>query len=158
GGERLRDVPGELDPAVGDQRDARPARRLRALADRVDLGHARAGDDARRADRTGSDADLDGVRAALDEVARARLRRDVARDDRGRGEALADHLQGVEHALAVAVRRVEDEDVDLGADELAGPVEDVASDSDRAADTQPAEGVLRRVRVLDRLLDVLDGD
>src|SRR5262249_12189889 len=112
----------------------------------------------RRADRAGSDADLDGVRAALDEVARALLGRDVARDDGGRGETLADELQGVEDALAVAVRRVEDEDVDLGADELAGPVEDVAGDADRAADAQPPEGVLRGVRVLDRLLDVLDGD
>ena len=136
----------------------RPARRLGALADGVDLRNARAGDDAGRADRARADADLDGVGAAPDEIARALLGRDVAGDDGRRRKALADQLQRVEHALAVPVRGVEHEHVDLGADELARAVEDVAGDADGGADAQPPERVLRGVGVLDRLLDVLDRD
>src|SRR6202022_4650295 len=132
--------------------------RLRALADRVDLRHARPGDDPRRADRAGTDADLHGVRPAANEVAGAGLRRDVAGDDGGRRELLLQRAKGVEHALAVPVRRVEDEDIHLGSDELAGAVEKIARDADRGADAEPAQPVLRRVRILDRLLNVLDGD
>ena len=158
GGDRLGDVAGELDAAVGDERDLRAAGRLGALADGVDLRNAGAGDDARRADRAGADADLDGVGAALDEVAGALLGGDVAGDDRRRGKALAHELQGVEDALAVAVRGVEHEDVDLGADELPRAVEDVLGDADGGAHAQAPEPVLGGVGVLDRLLDVLDGD
>ena len=39
-----------------------------------------------------------------------------------------------------------------------GPLDRVLRDADRRAAAQPAERVLRRVRILDRLLDVLDGD
>ena len=58
------------------------ARFVRSLHDRGELRHADAGDDARRADRAGADADLDRVGAGVDQ----RLGRlgggDVAGDDR----------------------------------------------------------------------------
>jgi hypothetical protein len=47
---------------------------------RRDLRHADAGDDARRADRAGPDADLQAVRAGRDQFTRRIDRRDVARD------------------------------------------------------------------------------
>ena len=64
----------------------------------------------------------------------------------------------VEDAVRVAVRRVDDEDVHLGVDERGRALERVGPDADRRAHSQPALLVLRRVRVLDPLRDVLDGD
>jgi hypothetical protein len=52
------------DAAVGDHRDAGGARDARDVRDRGDLGHADARDDARGADRSGADADLDAVAPA----------------------------------------------------------------------------------------------
>ena len=56
------------------------------------------------------------------------------------------------------VRRVDDEHVDLGGDERGCALHRVGTDADRGADPQPPLVVLRRVRVLDPLRDVLDGD
>ena len=58
----------------------------------------------------------------------------------------------------VAVRRVDDEHVDLRVDERSGALERVRADADGGADPQPAVLVLGRERELDPLLDVLDGD
>ena len=62
-GDGFGDVAGELDAAVADDGDVELLRGARALHDRADLRHARAGHDARRADRAGSDADFDRVDA-----------------------------------------------------------------------------------------------
>ena len=60
--------------------------------------------------------------------------------------------------MRVAVRGVDDEDVDLRVDERGSALERVRPDAHRRADPQPALVVLRRVRVLDPLRDVLDRD
>ena len=66
-----------------------PARRgdARGVEHRGELRHADAGDDARRADRAGPDADLDRRDARLDQRLGALGRRDVAADDRQLREA-----------------------------------------------------------------------
>jgi hypothetical protein len=64
----------------------------------------------------------------------------------------------VEHALRVAVRGVDDEHVDVGVDQRLGALHGVAGDPDGGAAAQPAQRVLAGVRILDRLLDVLDRD
>ena len=56
------------------------------------------------------------------------------------------------------MRRVDDDDVHLLRDEGLRALEGVGADADRRTDLQPAALVLRRERVLDPLLDVLDGD
>ena len=84
--------------------------------------------------------------------------RDVAGDEIDVREAPAQRAHHVEHVLRVAVRGVDDEHVDVGGDQRVGALDGVARGADRGAAAQPAERVLRRVRVLDRLLDVLDGD
>ena len=56
------------------------------------------------------------------------------------------------------MRGVDDEHVDAGVDERLRALERVRADADRRADAQASLLVLRRVRVLDLLLDVLDGD
>ena len=70
----------------------------------------------------------------------------------------AQPLHHVEHALRVAVRRIDDEQVDVRRDQRFGPFERVTADADGRSDPQAPERVLARVRVLDHLLDVLDGD
>ena len=81
GGERLGEVAGIFDAAVGDDRDARLLRRLDRRHDRRELRHADAGDDARGADRARADADLDRVGAGVDQRLRAVGGGDVAGHD-----------------------------------------------------------------------------
>ena len=68
------------------------------------------------------------------------------------------HCDAVEHALRMAVRRVDDDHVDARRDQRLDALLGVAAGADRGADAQPAELVLARVRMLGRLQDVLDGD
>ena len=56
------------------------------------------------------------------------------------------------------MRGVDDEHVGAGRDERLRTLGCLGADSDRRSDAQPAAVVLRRLRVLDLLLDVLDGD
>ena len=56
------------------------------------------------------------------------------------------------------VRGVDDEHVDAGIDQRLRALDRVGADADRGADAQAALRVLRRLRELDALLDVLDRD
>ena len=58
----------------------------------------------------------------------------------------------------MAVRGVDDEQVDAGVDQPLGALEAVVADAGRGGDAQAALRVLGGVRVELRLLDVLDGD
>ena len=58
----------------------------------------------------------------------------------------------------MTVRRVDDEHVHLGVDERGCALQCVGPDADRRAHSETALRVLRRVRVLDPLRDVLDRD
>ena len=58
----------------------------------------------------------------------------------------------------MAVRGVDDEHVHAAGDERLRALDRVGPDADGGADAQAAALVLRRVRVLDLLLNVLDGD
>src|ERR1043165_4523676 len=158
GGDGLGHVAGELDAAVADERHVVLLRGARAVEDRGDLRDAGAGDDARRADRAGSDADLDGVDTELAEVARAFVRGNVAGDELRRRKDFLELPDRVHDGGGVRVRGVDDDDVDLGVDERAGAVEAVAADADGGAAAEPAERILRGLRIAPRLLDVLDGD
>src|SRR5690606_30502166 len=156
--DRLRDVPGVADAAVRDDRHVRALERGCDLRDGRDLRHADPRDDPRRADRPRADADLDPVRARLDEGARRLPRHDVAGDElevRVRALDLADPVQ---HALRVAVRRVDDHDVDARLDEPRDALLGVVARADGRADAQRAVLVLARVRIVLRLLEVLRGD
>ncbi len=67
----------------------------------------------------------------------------------------ADHL---EHVAVVAVRGVDDDEVDAGVDEGVRALVRVLADADRGTDHEPAAGVLGGVRVLVALDEVLDRD
>ncbi|MDQ0745217.1 hypothetical protein QFZ62_002525 [Clavibacter sp. B3I6] len=136
------------------------ARRERRLVDGGHLRDADAGDDARGADGSGSDAHLDGVRSGVDERLRARAGRDVAADhvDVRRGRVALQAADDVEHALAVAVGGVDHEHVHACLDERERALPGVAEEADGRADAEAPLGILRGVRVLLGLVEVLDGD
>src|SRR5215469_16168446 len=68
GGDSLSDVSGVFDAAIRDQRHARGAGGTRAFGNCGKLRNPRSGHDARGADRTRADADLDAVRAQRDQL------------------------------------------------------------------------------------------
>ena len=123
---RLGDVAGVADAAVGDHRHLVRRGRARALGDRGDHRHADAGDDPGRADRAGADADLDRVDPEIDQRLGGFAGGDVAGDEVDIRELAADPADHVEHALRVAVRGVDDEDVDVGGDQRLGPLQGLA--------------------------------
>ena len=133
-------------------------RRLDRIHDRGELRHADAGDDARGADRARADADLDRVRAGIDQRLRAFGGRDVAGHHLHLVGQPLDAVDGVEHVLRMAVRGVDDDEIDAGLDQPLGAVEALVADRGRGGDAQAALLVLAGVRIGDRLLDVLHGD
>ena len=86
------------------------------------------------------------------------LGRHVAADHVDAGEVLLDPLDAIEHALVVAVRGIDDQEVDARLHHALGALVGIGAGADRAADAQLAELVLGRERVLGGLGDVLDGD
>ena len=154
GRDRLGDVPRRRHSAVGDDGDARVAR---ALVDRGDLGHAYTRDDARRADRAWAYTHLHGVRPGVHQRLRRFRRRDVACDHLDVPLRL-DALHHLRHSRRMTVRGVDDEHVDARVDQRACALPRVGPDAHRSADPQASLRVLGRVRELDPLLDVLDGD
>ena len=87
-GERLDDVAGVLDAAVGDDGDAVLVAHRGGFDDCGYLRHAYAGDDAGGADGAGADADLDAVGARLYEGLGALGGGDVAGDELHLGEGV----------------------------------------------------------------------
>ena len=106
----------------------------------------------------GPDPDLDRVGAGVDQRLGGLGGRDVAGDDLD-VEALLDQRATIsstprEWPCAVSTTSTST----LRGDQRLGALERVRADADGRADAQPALLVLRRVRELDPLLDVLDGD
>ena len=128
------------------------------VVDRRDLRNADAGDDARRADRSGTDAHLHAVRACVDQRLGRFAGRDVARDHLELAREARDARNHLDHAARVPVRGVDDEHVDAGGDQRLCTLRRVRPDAHSGADAQTTLRILRRLRELDALLDVLDGD
>ena len=106
-----------------------------------ELRPADAGHHPRGAHGARPDADLDDVRARLDQIAYAVRGHDVPRDDGHRRVESAYRAQRVDHPLLVAVRRVHDEGVHARFEQRAGLARHVAVDADGGGDAEPAVGV-----------------
>ena len=98
GGNGLGDIAGVADAAVGDQGHAAGGKCLGDVRHRGDLRHADAGDDARGADRTRADADLDAIGARGDQVERPFAGDDISGDDLQIAPACLDFGHHLEHA------------------------------------------------------------
>ena len=133
--------------AVRNERHA-AGRRLAALDERLDLRHAEVRVQPRRAAAAWADADLDAVHAALEQEPRAFGGRDIAGDELDAVEPLPECLDRARHHDRVAVRDVDDDDVDAGADELRRAFEVVALGADRGADAKASLFVPRGERQL----------
>ena len=157
-GKRLDDIAGVLDAAVGDDGDAVFVGDLRAFHHGGDLRHADARNDARRADGAGADADLDAVRARLDERFRGGGGGNVARDELRVGVLCLDILHGLHDVAGVAVGAVEHESVRARVEQRARAVEHVCRDADGGGDEQTAAAVLCGVGIRHSLFDILDRD
>src|SRR5581483_3938587 len=137
GGDRLGDVSRVANSTVGDQRHAGRRAGARTLVDGGDLGHTDAGDDPGSANRAGPHARLDAVDSRIDQRLRRVGGRDVAGDQLG-VVAGPEPLCHLDDAARVAVRSVEDENVDAGRDQRVRAIERVRSDADRGSDAEPA--------------------
>ena len=133
-----------LDAAVGDQRHVVVAGADAAFDERLQLRHAEAGRQPRRAAAAGADADFHGVDAALGEKPHAFGGGDVAGDQLDVRERLPERLDRPGHHDRVAVRDVDHDHVDVRLDQLRGALDEVAGRADRGADRQPAVRVARR--------------
>src|SRR5690349_4792259 len=156
GGQRLDRVARVLDAAVRNHGDVAGA--PHGIDDRGDLRDADARHDARRTDGARTDPDLHRIDAALDERARARFGGDVARDELGVRKGVAQAGHRVEDPLAMAMRRVHDDDVAPGIDQRLRAGAGIGCPAHGSRDAQPAMLVLVGVGVLPAFEDVLDGD
>src|SRR4051812_5427647 len=158
GGDGLCHVARVAHAAVGDEGYAGLLERRGDVLDCGDLRHAHAGDDARGADRAGTDADLYPVRTVVDERLRTIAGADVAADDLHVGIARLDPFHPVEHALRVTMRGVDHHHVDARLGERGDALVGAFADADRRADAQLPLCVLARVGMLGFLQDVLHRD
>ncbi len=131
---------------------------LRALHHGGKLGNADTGDDPRRADRARPDTDLDRIGPGIDQRLRRVRRRDVAGDHLRAIRLLLDARNGLDHLDRVPVRGIDDDHVAAGIDQPFGALITVFSDGRRRGDPQTPLRILRSVRMLRRLLDILDRD
>ena len=157
-GDGLRDVAGIANTAVGDQRNARsPTPSKRASIAEI-CGTPTPATMRVVQIEPGPMPTLIAVGAAVGQRPRAARGRDVAADHLHFREGALDPANALEHALRMAVRGIDHQDVDAGRDQRLGALVGVATGSDRRADAQLTELVLAGVRVLGRLQDVLDRD
>ena len=112
-----------------------------ALQDGGELRAADARHHPGRAHGAGAHADLDDVGARLDQLAGALGGHHVPGDDRDARVQPPDGGQRTDHLVLVAVRGVQDQDVDTGGEEFRGPPGDIAVDPDGGSHLEPAVGV-----------------
>jgi hypothetical protein len=117
--------------------------------------HSDPGDNPGRADRTRPDPDLHSICSSPSQSQRAFGRTDVARDQLQLRVLTPQLPRRINHLILVAVRRIDDNGVDLGIDQRLGPRHRVASHADRGRNLEPTLAIKSRVRILDPLQNVL---
>ena len=110
------------------------------------------------ADGAGADAHLDRIGAGVDQRPRALGRGDVACHHLGVIAEGLDVRHGARYGLAVAVRRVDDDEVAFGAEQCLGPRQAFRADAGCGPGAEPALRVLAGVGKGLCPFDVLDRD
>ena len=134
-GDRLRDVARKSDAAVRDNRYAVRSRGPGALDDRCDHRHAYPGDHTCGADRSGADADFDGVHTAFDQRFGAFGRRHVSRNQVDARMLAPQSRNHVEHVLRMAVRGIDDEHVHVRRRKRGSPLGRISRNAHRRSDS-----------------------
>ena len=158
GGNRLGDIAGITDAAIGDHRHTRAFERIGHILDGGDLRHTNTGDDTCRTDGAGTDADLDAIGTHIDERPCRIGRGDVAADDFDLRIVLFDPFNAVENALRVAMSSVDHDYVYASLSQQFDALLGTGTNADSRASTQAAQRILVGERVLGGLENVLDRD
>ena len=160
GHQRLGDVAGIVDAAVGDAGNPRRLAGLSRVIDGRQLRHAHAGHHTRGADGARPHADLDRVDAGIDHRLRALAGGDVAADDLHavEGGIGLDAPNHVKRQSRLAVCRVDDQRIDAGLHQRGGTLPGIAEEAHARGHAQTALLVLGRVGVLLGFDEVLNGD
>ena len=156
--DRLHDITGVLDTTIGDDRDTVLVSYLERIHNRGYLRNTDTGNDTGRTDGARSDTDLYAVGAGLDEGLGRLTGRDITRDDLKIRELLLQHADALQNVCTMAMCRVENDDVYMCVDELLCTLDDIGCDTECSTAEESALYILRRVRILHLLLDILDGD
>ena len=149
--------PDDVNPPSAIERNTVSRRNSSAVVNRGDLRDANPSDYPGRATSARTDSDLHCICTCVDQGLRPLGRSHVARNDLD-VELGLDPPHHLRHGCRMAVRRIDDQHIDARVDERARALPGVGADADSGADAQPSLLVLRRLRELDPLLDVLDGD
>ncbi len=113
---------------------------------------------ARGTNRPDTHSNLDRVGAGIDERLCSFARPDVPRNDFEVRVFALNLLDRLDHIAGMPVRCVHADDVNAGGAQGGYPLPAVGPDADRRADEKPSHRILRGVRVLDRFLNVFDGN
>ena len=158
GGQRLDDITGILDAAIGDDGDIILGGGAGGLIDGGDLRHADARHYTGGADGAGPDADLDAVGARFNEGLGTGGGGNVAGDEGDIGVKALDAGNRLEDVLAVAVGAVQRQYIHLGRYKGGGALLHIMADADGTGDQQTVVAVPGGVGVLLGFFDILDGD
>src|SRR5690606_23710287 len=157
GGDRLGQIAGEADTAVGNQRHAGVLEGSGHVGDGRHLGHAHPGNDTGGADGARANAHLDRIGASSDQCQRGGASGDVATNHLDLGEGLLDPANALDHALGVTMGGVDNDHVDAGLDQCSHTFRGLGTGTHGRADPQATLLVLAGQRVGLGLLDVIHG-
>ncbi|MNG10766.1 hypothetical protein D3C84_942560 [compost metagenome] len=113
---------------------------------------------ASRADRAWPDTDLHNRSASLDQIACSFACSNVARNDRKRRIFLTKLRDRVQNVTVMTVRGVDDDRVYARVHKCFRTLECIFRDADCRTAYETAVLILRRIRELDRFLDIFNGD
>ena len=155
GGNRLGQVAGVADSAVGDDRNPALLGHLGGLVNRGNLRNADAGNHPRGADRARPDADLHGVGPGGDQVLAPFGRGHVAGHDVD-VPLLLDAPDGFDDVGRMAVGTVDHQHIDAFADQGLDPL--VIVNADGGTRSQPALPIFAGLRKPPHHINVFDGN
>ena len=158
GGNGFCKVTGVAHAAIADERDA-VLQGVGDIHDGRNLRHAYAGDDARGADRAGTNPHLDGIGTRIGKRQRGLGGGDVAADDlQFIAILLLDRRDAIQNALAVAVGSVDHHHIHARIHQRSHALVGVRPRAHSRAHAQATTLVLAGIGMVGGLLHVLDGD
>src|SRR5262245_10477449 len=156
--QRLSDIAGKFDPAVGDDGHVAARRGFSATANCCNLRHADAGYDTRRANGTRPDTDLDHVDACVYQGRRPLVGSYIAAGAIEINVAPPNLTHRIEDILRVTMGRVHGEQVYSGSYQRLHSFFPVGANAHGCTNTQPASLIFTGIRILNLFLNVFDRD
>ena len=154
----LGDLSGVLDTAVSDNGNTVLLRNTIAIHNRRDLRYTDTCNHTGRTDGTGSDTDLYRVSPCLDQCLGSGCGCHIAGNHLQIRVSFLDHLQTGQNVLGMTMGTVQNHYVNLRCNQCGNSLQYICRDTYRSAAEETSLGILGSQRILDRLLDILDGD